>query len=70
LPEARPPRPDVEILFVRHGETVHNRERRMSGHRDAPLTLAGLRQAEGVGRLLAARYGHGLAGWRWTTSPA
>ncbi|NBB71077.1 MAG: histidine phosphatase family protein [Alphaproteobacteria bacterium] len=69
MPEPRPPRRDVEVLFVRHGETVHNRERRMSGHRDAPLTLAGLHQAEGVGRLLAARYGGDLGRWRWMTSP-
>ncbi|MFP4360671.1 MAG: histidine phosphatase family protein [Alphaproteobacteria bacterium] len=69
MPERAPPRADVEILFVRHGETVHNRERRMSGHRDAPLTLEGLRQAERVGALLAARYGAELAHWRWVTSP-
>ena len=69
MPEPRPPRADVELLVVRHGETVHNRERRMSGHRDAPLTLTGLRQAEAVGRLLHARYGDGLAQWRWVTSP-
>ncbi len=69
MPERFPPRADVEILFVRHGETVHNRERRMSGHRDAPLTLAGLRQAERVGGLLAERFGADIARWRWITSP-
>ena len=69
MPERDPPRADVEILFVRHGQTVHNRERRMSGHRDAPLTLEGLRQAERVGALLASHYGADLARWRWVTSP-
>jgi probable phosphoglycerate mutase len=69
LPERRPPRADVELLFVRHGQTVHNRERRMSGHRDAPLTLEGLRQAEAVGGLLRERYGTELEAWCWVTSP-
>lgn len=41
----------------------------MSGHRDAPLTLEGFRQAERVGALLAGRYGDGLSRWSWVTSP-
>ncbi len=69
MPEVHVARPDVEILYVRHGETVHNRERRMSGHKDSPLTLEGLRQAERVGGLLAARFGPTLGDWRWTSSP-
>ena len=69
MPEPAAPRADVEILFVRHGETVHNRERRMTGQGDSPLTLTGLRQAEAVGRLLEGRYGAALATWRWVASP-
>ncbi len=41
----------------------------MSGQRDAPLTLKGLRQAEAVGRLLADRHRAALGDWRWITSP-
>lgn len=62
-------RPDVEILYVRHGETIYNRERRMAGQKDAPLTLEGLRQAQRVGHLLKSRFGAGLAEWQWTSSP-
>jgi probable phosphoglycerate mutase len=41
-PEAAP-RPVV--LIARHGETTWNLERRMQGHRDLPLTPAGVAQA-------------------------
>lgn len=40
------------IWFVRHGETVWNREGRIQGHRDSPLTARGLAQARAAGRLL------------------
>lgn len=44
-----------ELLIVRHGETVWNREGRMQGRLDSPLTAAGMAQAEAMGALLAAR---------------
>ena len=40
-----------QLIIIRHGETVWNRERRMQGHSDSPLSDTGLRQA----RLLAQR---------------
>lgn len=56
------------IYLVRHGQTEFNRERRLQGHVDSPLTELGLRQAEAVGGLL-----RGLipapAGWRIVASP-
>jgi broad specificity phosphatase PhoE len=41
------------ILLVRHGETEFNRERRLQGHVDSPLTDLGVRQAQAVASLLA-----------------
>ena len=41
----------TQLILVRHGETLWNRERRMQGHSDSPLSDAGVRQA----RLLAGR---------------
>jgi probable phosphoglycerate mutase len=40
------------IYLVRHGQTAFNRERRIQGHVDSPLTELGVRQARAVGRLL------------------
>lgn len=62
-------RGDVEILYVRHGETLWNRQRRVQGHRDSPLTATGWQQAERVGRLLHGRFGDRLHGFRWCSSP-
>ena len=45
--------PHPEIFLVRHGETTWNRIGRHQGHLDAPLTLAGVRQVQGVTRRLA-----------------
>jgi probable phosphoglycerate mutase len=56
------------IYLVRHGETEFNRERRIQGHVDSPLTARGVRQAQAVAGLLADMTA-GEAGWRVVTSP-
>lgn len=40
------------ILLVRHGETEWNRERRIQGRLDSPLTTRGLAQARVIGQLI------------------
>jgi broad specificity phosphatase PhoE len=42
------------ILLVRHGETEWNRERRIQGRLDSPLTERGIAQARAVGRLVSS----------------
>jgi probable phosphoglycerate mutase len=42
------------ILLVRHGETEWNRERRIQGRLDSPLTERGVAQARAMGRLVAS----------------
>jgi probable phosphoglycerate mutase len=44
----------MELLIVRHGESVANAEGRMQGQRDYPLSETGQRQAAQLGRFLAA----------------
>ncbi|HEY5801820.1 MAG TPA: histidine phosphatase family protein [Burkholderiaceae bacterium] len=44
----------TELLLIRHGETAWNAERRLQGHTDIALNAAGLRQADALGRALAA----------------
>ena len=44
----------IELLLIRHGETAWNRERRMQGHIDIPLSEAGFRQAQALGRAMVA----------------
>jgi broad specificity phosphatase PhoE len=39
----------VTIFFVRHGETLWNRERRNQGRLDSPLTPRGIAQARAIG---------------------
>lgn len=56
------------IYLVRHGETEFNRERRIQGHVDSPLTELGVRQARAVGRLLADLI-RDPEGWRIVSSP-
>ena len=56
------------IYLVRHGETEFNRERRIQGHVDSPLTELGVRQAHAVGRLLRDLIRE-PAGWRIISSP-
>ena len=41
-----------EIYLLRHGETVWNRQRRMQGHLNSPLTSRGVDQARAYGRTL------------------
>lgn len=36
---------DTLIYLIRHGETAWNREQRIQGHRDIPLSPAGMQQA-------------------------
>ena len=43
----------TELILVRHGETLWNRERRMQGQTDVPLSEIGLKQAQAVGQRLA-----------------
>jgi probable phosphoglycerate mutase len=39
--------------LIRHAQTVWNREKKIQGHSDSPLTAAGKRQAQNWGRILA-----------------
>jgi len=57
-----------KLFLVRHGETMWNRERRLQGHQDAPLTRTGVDQAIRVGRTLR---GHldGNGGYSFIVSP-
>lgn len=56
------------IYLVRHGQTEFNRERRIQGHVDSPLTELGVRQAKAVGRLLRDLVRE-PDGWRIVSSP-
>ena len=56
------------IYLVRHGQTAFNRERRLQGHVDSPLTELGLRQARAVAGLLADLTRR-EPGWRVISSP-
>ncbi len=56
------------IYLVRHGQTEFNRERRIQGHVDSPLTELGVRQAKAVGRLLRDLI-RDPTGWRIVSSP-
>lgn len=56
------------IYLLRHGETEWNRQRRLQGHRDSPLTALGLAQAAAMGRTLQQVSGGG-AGFRMVCSP-
>ena len=40
------------IYLIRHGETTWNREGRVQGHLDSPLTERGIAQAKAAGRTL------------------
>lgn len=43
----------LNLYFVRHGQTQYNIERRLQGHADSALTETGITQAKAVGRGLA-----------------
>jgi probable phosphoglycerate mutase len=43
----------TELILIRHGETVWNREARWQGHLDSDLTPAGLQQAQAIAGRLA-----------------
>jgi len=45
----------ARLLLVRHGQSTWNREHRIQGHLDPPLSDQGRRQAELLGRRLAGR---------------
>lgn len=48
-------RKTARVVFLRHGQSQWNRERKFTGWEDVPLSVAGRRQAEEAGRLLAAK---------------
>lgn len=43
----------TQLILIRHGETLWNRELRMQGHQDSPLSDTGLHQARCLGQRLA-----------------
>lgn len=58
------------IYLLRHGETEWNREGRLQGHGDSPLTERGLSQAVAMGGALRREIGDaGLAGFTLVSSP-
>lgn len=57
---------NAEIYLIRHGETEWNRESRIQGRRDSPLTDLGREQARRTGQMLATL---GLAGLPVSASP-
>lgn len=44
----------TELIFIRHGETIWNLEKRWQGHLDSPLTPAGLMHGRAVAERLAS----------------
>lgn len=58
-----------EILLVRHGETVWNREGRFQGRLDSPLTSVGVAQMIALGRSLRQRFGGSLRHYELVASP-
>jgi len=59
---------DPQIFLVRHGETLWNREGRMQGRLDSPLTRLGQDQARRMGETLAEVIGD-PAGFTLVSSP-
>jgi len=52
LPPPRPPRSDLRLLLVRHGETNWNRESRFQGIKDIPLNEQGREQGRRAAEFL------------------
>jgi broad specificity phosphatase PhoE len=59
---------DIDIFLLRHGETVWNRERRVQGQQDSPLTPLGVEQARRYGQRLQAVL-QPVDGYRLVASP-
>ena len=57
----------VELFVLRHGETTWNREGRMQGHLNAPLTELGVAQAVAQRNIMT---GQDLSGFRVLSSPS
>lgn len=57
------------IYLLRHGETEWNRQRRLQGQLDSPLTARGLQQAAAMGRTVRELVGAGAPGFRLVCSP-
>jgi 2,3-bisphosphoglycerate-dependent phosphoglycerate mutase len=51
---------DTEMVIVRHGETVWNRELRVQGYRDSALTDDGISQARALAARLSSESFHAL----------
>ena len=45
----------IPFIFIRHGESTWNAERRVQGQTDVPLSETGLAQAQDAARLIAGR---------------
>ena len=56
------------IYLLRHGQTEFNRERRMQGHCDSPLTCEGIAQARAMGEALGDIL-HDPKEWQVLVSP-
>jgi broad specificity phosphatase PhoE len=56
------------IYLLRHGQTAFNREGRLQGHVDSPLTELGEAQARAAGATLRGLIGD-LSGWSLVSSP-
>ena len=57
------------ICLIRHGETEFNREDRIQGHADSPLTEYGRAQARAAGERLRLLVSSAGGAWRVETSP-
>jgi broad specificity phosphatase PhoE len=57
------------IYLIRHGQTEFNREDRVQGRVDSPLTALGREQARAMGARLAALVRDEPGEWRLETSP-
>lgn len=56
------------LYLLRHGQTEYNRDRRLQGQCDSPLTELGIAQARAMGATLRRELG-GTGGWQVWASP-